>query len=93
MNIGDSRAMKRLSYVTMIFLPASFVAVGCFPFFHWYRSSDAGVSYIGRFWDECNGAESRNLRHASSLCRSHSTPHSSDDMGGSRFPELVQRTR
>jgi Mg2+ and Co2+ transporter CorA len=26
-NIEDSKAMKRLSYVTMIFLPASFVAV------------------------------------------------------------------
>ena len=39
-NIGDSRAMKRLSYVTMIFLPASFVAVGCFSVYHLYQSSD-----------------------------------------------------
>jgi Mg2+ and Co2+ transporter CorA len=29
-NIGDSKAMKRLSYLTMIFLPASFVAVCLF---------------------------------------------------------------
>jgi Mg2+ and Co2+ transporter CorA len=27
-NIDDSRAMKRLSYITMIFLPATFLAVG-----------------------------------------------------------------
>ena len=27
-NIEDSKAMKRLSYMSMIFLPASFVAVG-----------------------------------------------------------------
>ena len=26
-NIEDSRAMKRLSYITMIFLPGSFMAV------------------------------------------------------------------
>ena len=39
-NIGDSRAMKRLSYVTTIFLPASFVAVCCFSVFHQYKSSD-----------------------------------------------------
>ena len=30
-NIEDSKAMKRLSYITMIFLPAGFVAVRQYP--------------------------------------------------------------
>lgn len=30
-DLGDSKAMKRLSYISMIFLPATFTAVGYYP--------------------------------------------------------------
>ena len=89
-NIEDSRAMKRLSYITMIFLPGSFMAVrqpiidektffyGC---------------VAGCFRYECHGTQCRNLWYYRTLRRNIPTPYPIYDLDNPGLPESVRFTR
>ncbi len=75
--------MKQIAYLTMVFLPASFVAVSVPLRSHPYANGSARLT--GRVRHERAGNSAQYQRHAGALRRDGAAVHATHDMGDHRL--------